>query len=176
MKKVKMCRPDPEACNPEACNVAAERIARDFAGGEVHLLDACASCVVDKRGAVAALDGDGAEPLIGVPNVYEDRGGFPMEEKVAVSIYWDWCSEKVQRGVKAVTKAAETVLKMLESLPGEVQDRVVERLREWIEDLRDETKWDELFERRKAGLVEAARKARQDARTGKAEDMDYTKL
>ena len=75
-----------------------------------------------------------------------------------------------------MTKAAETVLKMLESLPGEVQDRVVEHLRELIEDLRDETKWDDLFERQKAGLVKAAGKARQEVRAGKAEDMDYTKL
>ena len=75
-----------------------------------------------------------------------------------------------------MTRAAETVLKMLESLPEEVQDRVTERLREWIEELRDETKWDELFEQRRIGLVDAARTARQELEAGKAEDMDYTKL
>ena len=75
-----------------------------------------------------------------------------------------------------MTRVTETVLKMLETLPLEAQDRVAERLREWIEELRDETKWDELFERQKAGLVEAARKARQEIGAGKAEDMDYTKL
>ncbi len=65
---------------------------------------------------------------------------------------------------------------MLESLPEEAQQRVVERLRDLVEEARDEAQWDELFQRKQAGLVAAARKARQEITAGKATDMDYDKL
>lgn len=75
-----------------------------------------------------------------------------------------------------MSKATETVVKMIESLPEKAQERVVEELRDLVEDARDEGRWDDLFERKKAGLVAAARKARKDIAAGKAGDMDYDKL
>jgi hypothetical protein len=45
------------------------------------------------------------------------------------------------------SKAIATVQKMLESLPEEAQERVVEHLREYILDLQDELEWDALFAR-----------------------------
>ena len=75
-----------------------------------------------------------------------------------------------------MTKAMETALKMLESLPEEAQERVVERLRVLVEDLRDEARWNELFEKRKKGLAAGAREARAEIAAGKATDMDYGKL
>jgi len=65
---------------------------------------------------------------------------------------------------------------MIGSLPEAVQERVVEELRALVEDARDEAKWDELIERKKAGLIAAARKARKDIAAGKATDMDFDKL
>ncbi len=65
---------------------------------------------------------------------------------------------------------------MIESLPESVQERVVEELRTLVEDARDDAKWDELIERKKDGLVAAARKARKEIATGKATDMDFDKL
>jgi len=41
--------------------------------------------------------------------------------------------------------AIATVEKMLESLPEEAQERVMEHLREYILDLQDELQWDALF-------------------------------
>jgi hypothetical protein len=35
-----------------------------------------------------------------------------------------------------------TVIKMLESLPETAQEQVVEHLREYVEDVRDELEWD----------------------------------
>ena len=52
----------------------------------------------------------------------------------------------------------------------------MEELRNLVEEARDEARWDDLFERNKAGLVAAARKARKDIAAGKASDMDYEKL
>jgi hypothetical protein len=75
-----------------------------------------------------------------------------------------------------MTKAIETAVKMLESLPEEAQERVVQALRSLVEEIRDEARWDELFQRRKAGLVTAARKAREEIAAGGATEMDYDKL
>lgn len=69
-----------------------------------------------------------------------------------------------------------TVLKMLETLPEQLQDRVVEHVREYIEDLRDEVRWDESFSRTQETLVTAARLARKGIAEGKASLMDVEKL
>lgn len=75
-----------------------------------------------------------------------------------------------------MSRAMETAIKMLESLPLQVQEHVVEELRNLVEEARDEARWDELFERKKVGLVAAARKARGDVAAGKATAMNYDKL
>ena len=75
-----------------------------------------------------------------------------------------------------MSKATETVVKMIESLPEKVQERVVEELRALVEEARDDERWDGLFERKKSRLVAAARKARKEIVAGKASDMDYDKL
>ena len=72
--------------------------------------------------------------------------------------------------------AIATVEKMLESLPEEVQERVVEHLREYILDLQDELEWDVLFERTQDKLVAAARRAKEEIASGKAEPMDFERL
>ena len=64
--------------------------------------------------------------------------------------------------------ATATVVKMIESLPESVQERVVERLRDFIEDARDEMQWDELFARSQSKLAAAARKARAEISRGLA--------
>ena len=72
--------------------------------------------------------------------------------------------------------ATVTVEKMLESLPEEVQERVVEHLREYILDLQDELQWDALFRRTQDKLVVAARRAKEEIAAGKAELMDFERL
>ena len=72
--------------------------------------------------------------------------------------------------------AIATVEKMLELLPEEAQERVVEHLREYILDLQDERQWDALFEQTRDKLVAAARHAREQIAAGKAEPMDFERL
>jgi len=48
--------------------------------------------------------------------------------------------------------AITTVMKMMESLPLDVQDRVAEHLREYIDDLQDEIRWSESFQRTQQNL------------------------
>ena len=68
-----------------------------------------------------------------------------------------------------------TVTKMLESLPELAQDRVVEHLRDYIENLRDELRWDQTFKKTSSKLVEAARQARQEIAERKASPLTLKK-
>ena len=65
-----------------------------------------------------------------------------------------------------------TLVKMLESLPEAAQDRVVEHLREYIDDLQDELKWDRSFQQTQSKLVAAAQCARQEIAEGQATAME----
>ncbi len=76
----------------------------------------------------------------------------------------------------ASTATMATMMKMLESLPEQIQERVLDHMREYIEDIRDEAKWSESFSRTQNKLVAAARQARKEIREGKATPMDAKKL
>lgn len=69
-----------------------------------------------------------------------------------------------------------TVIKMLESLPESAQKQVVEHLREYIAELKDELEWDDLFEQTQPQLAVAARRAKQEIAQGHAKPMDYDYL
>ncbi len=69
-----------------------------------------------------------------------------------------------------------TVVKMLEVLPEAAQDDVVEHLREYIAEKRDELRWDMSFKRTQGQLVAAARRAKEEIAAGKASPMDYDRL
>ncbi|WP_089721187.1 hypothetical protein [Candidatus Entotheonella palauensis] len=61
--------------------------------------------------------------------------------------------------------AITTVIKMMESLPEAMQDRVAEHLREYLADLQDEQQWDALVSKTQPQLIEAARRAKQASNT-----------
>lgn len=60
--------------------------------------------------------------------------------------------------------------RMLESLPERVQEQVLEHVREYIEDLRNEEVWSESFSRTRGRVAAAARQARKEIGEGKAGD------
>jgi hypothetical protein len=72
--------------------------------------------------------------------------------------------------------AIATIVKMIESLPDELQEKVVEHIRDYIVDLEDEKRWDASFQRTQGNLVAAARKAKQEIATGQSVPMDYEQL
>jgi hypothetical protein len=72
--------------------------------------------------------------------------------------------------------AITTIVKMVESLPDDLQERVSEHIREYIADLEDEERWDSSFQRYQPNLVAAARKAKQEIAEGKSAPMDYDNL
>jgi hypothetical protein len=75
-----------------------------------------------------------------------------------------------------MSAAITTVIKMMESLPEDVQSQIAEHLREYIHDLQEEQQWDESFQRTQHNLVEAARRAKREIAEGKAEPLDYNQL
>ena len=72
--------------------------------------------------------------------------------------------------------AITTVVTILESLPENVQARVVEHLSEYLMDLRDETEWDSQFERTQSALASAARRAKEQSAEGLARPLDDNQL
>ena len=72
--------------------------------------------------------------------------------------------------------AINTVIKMMESLSEEEQDKIVEHLREYIQDLQDEQKWNESLNKSQNKLVATAKLAKQQIAEGKAQQMNYDKL
>jgi hypothetical protein len=73
-------------------------------------------------------------------------------------------------------EAIATLLKMLESLPETAQDQVIEHLRQYVEELRDELRWDRSFEITQAQLTAAGRRAKQEIAEGRAQPMDLDRL
>lgn len=72
--------------------------------------------------------------------------------------------------------AIDTVIKMMESLSEDKQNELVEHLRKYIQDLQEEAKWQDSFNKTQDKLVAAAKLAKQQVAEGKAEPMDYDKL
>jgi hypothetical protein len=68
------------------------------------------------------------------------------------------------------------MITMMESLPERVQDQVVEHLREYLEDLRDELRWDQAFQDTQTQLITAARRAKQEKAQGQARPLDMNQL
>jgi hypothetical protein len=69
-----------------------------------------------------------------------------------------------------------TIVKMVESLPNELQEQVLERVRVYLAELDEEKRWDTSFKQTKNNLVAAARKAKAEIATGISTPMDYEQL
>lgn len=74
------------------------------------------------------------------------------------------------------SSAIATVVKMMQSLPDATQNKVVEHLREYLEDIYDEKLWDEAFEKTQDKLVATAIRVRQEISSGQTKPLDYDQL
>jgi len=68
------------------------------------------------------------------------------------------------------------MMKMIESLPEPVQERALEHMQQYIEDIRDELKWSDSFRNSESKLIAAARQAREEISRGKATPMNVEDL
>jgi hypothetical protein len=74
------------------------------------------------------------------------------------------------------TPTATTIMKMLDTLPEGMQDRILEHMREYITDIREEMQWNESFNKSQHQLENAARQARQAIAQGKSSPLDLESL
>jgi len=70
----------------------------------------------------------------------------------------------------------EAMVKMVETLPPELHERVLEHMREFIEDILEDAKWGESFARSQNKLAAAASQAKKEIAQGQAEPLDHEKL
>lgn len=70
------------------------------------------------------------------------------------------------------SRAIATWVEIMESLPETLQDKVVEHLREYLEDLRDREQWNLSCENTQQSLIIAAQRAKQEISEGKAQPLD----
>ena len=68
------------------------------------------------------------------------------------------------------------MIKILNTLPEGLQDRVLEHMREYIEDIREEMQWHESFSNSQSKLVAVARQARREIDDGKSAPLDLEML
>ncbi|MFH1975102.1 MAG: hypothetical protein ABIJ52_06015 [Pseudomonadota bacterium] len=74
------------------------------------------------------------------------------------------------------TSASITMMKMIESLPEPLQERALEHMQQYVEDARDELKWNEAFVKSQSKLVASARQAREEIVRGRATPMNFEDL
>jgi len=74
------------------------------------------------------------------------------------------------------TAAAVTIAYMIEALPPHSQDQVVDHLRSYLEDMREDIQWNESFARSQDILVAMAKQAKLAIKQGKASPMDVSRL
>lgn len=72
--------------------------------------------------------------------------------------------------------AVVTVVKMIESLPEDAQDQVVEHLRDYLEEMRDDSKWENTFKKTQPQLMAAARRAKKEIADGYAKPLNRRDL
>jgi hypothetical protein len=71
---------------------------------------------------------------------------------------------------------AETVTKMIESLPEHLQKKLLDEITPIISEAMDEAKWEEQFQRGSANLVEIACKVSERISKGNSQPMDFSEL
>jgi len=74
------------------------------------------------------------------------------------------------------TTTLTTIIKMIESLPEDKQEKVVEHLRYYITELEDEMKWDKLFKDTEKDLSNIAKEVKHKVAMGEVEDFDFNRL
>jgi hypothetical protein len=74
------------------------------------------------------------------------------------------------------SNAVATITKMMESLPESEQERVVDHVRDYLDNLLEEAQWDKAVKKTRGKLEAAARSVRREIAEGRAEKMDFDRL
>jgi NTP pyrophosphatase (non-canonical NTP hydrolase) len=71
---------------------------------------------------------------------------------------------------------AETVTKMIESLPEHLQKKLLDEITPIISEALDEAKWEDQFQRSSSRLVGIASEVRERIQKGNFDPLDFSKL
>jgi hypothetical protein len=74
------------------------------------------------------------------------------------------------------TETLATIEKMLETLPENAQQQVVEHLREYISEMQSEWRWERLYKEKQNTLEKIARQAKQQIAENKAQPLNIDDL
>jgi hypothetical protein len=74
------------------------------------------------------------------------------------------------------TPAITTMVKLMESLPEEKQNLVLEHLRRYVAELQEDLLWNDAFLQTKDNLVNAAQGAKKQIRENQAKPFDPARL
>lgn len=69
-----------------------------------------------------------------------------------------------------------TITKMVETLPEPMQEQVADHLREYIQELQDEMKWEQAFGRTQSQLEAMAQRAAREIEKGMAVSLNEQQL
>lgn len=69
-----------------------------------------------------------------------------------------------------------TIIQMMETLPLNLQNQIIQHLQNYLLDLQDDIRWETSFAKTETNLVAAARKAKQDIAAGQATPLNYEQL
>ena len=75
-----------------------------------------------------------------------------------------------------MSNASETLLRIVESLPEPLQERILAEVQDFLEDMRDQGEWDAQFSRTQSGLASAARRVREEIAKGGSSSFDHERL
>ena len=73
-------------------------------------------------------------------------------------------------------KKLDAVISLLESLPENLQGKVLEHICDYVEEIQDDQKWADSFAKDQKKLVAAVRKAKEEIQNGNSEPMDLKEL
>lgn len=75
-----------------------------------------------------------------------------------------------------MSNASETLIRMVETLPEPVQERVLEEVRKLLADMKDEGEWDVRFSSTRPALAAMAGRVREEIARGATSAFDHDRL
>ncbi|HOF02159.1 MAG TPA: hypothetical protein PK385_11660 [Spirochaetota bacterium] len=72
------------------------------------------------------------------------------------------------------TNSINTVVKIMEQLPDDIQENIENKIRKIASKINDEKKWQDSY--KNDNLIKFAKKVKDDIKKGKIEKMDFSKL
>lgn len=104
------------------------------------------------------------------------RDGSQLARHQTADLLFIWRMLENEEDFVMSSTAIATIVKLMESLPEAVQGQVLEHLRDYLDEIQDELRWDGLFKERQKQLIAAAQRAKKEIGKGDAKPLDHDHL